>query len=89
MIGGFKKLFEDNGFSFAPNRFPEVYYDDYDKVKELYPEIKSDQDGTPDYLGVYIYQFKSGPKERSMHKEYGRFYCTFQRPDRKLSQNSY
>lgn len=63
-----KKLFTDNGFSFEPNRFPEVYYDDFNKVKEQYPEIKSDQDGTPDYLGVYIYHLKGGASKEPCRK---------------------
>jgi hypothetical protein len=63
-----KKLFTDNGFSFDPYRFPEVYYDDYDKVKELYPELKADQQETPDYLGVYIFHLKSGAKNEACGK---------------------
>jgi hypothetical protein len=51
-----KRLFEGNQYTFNPDRFPEVYYDDYDKVKEVFPWIETGHEGTPDYLGVYIYQ---------------------------------
>ena len=49
-----KDLFEDNGFTVE--RFPEVYYDTFDKACELWPSLKENQDeeDTPDYLGVYI-----------------------------------
>ncbi len=50
-----KDLFEDNGFTVE--RFPEVYYDTFDKACEVWPSLKENQeeDGTPDYLGCYIY----------------------------------
>jgi DNA-directed RNA polymerase specialized sigma24 family protein len=63
-----KKIFEQNGYSFYPNRFPEIYYDDYENVIEIYPELKNNQDGTPDYLGVYIYNFKGGGKKEPCRK---------------------
>ena len=49
-----KDLFEDNGFTVE--RFPEVYYDTFDKACEVWPSLKEnhDEEGTPDYLGVYI-----------------------------------
>ncbi len=50
-----KDLFEDNGFTVE--RFPEVYYDTFDKAREVWPkEFKNNnyEDDTPDYLGVYI-----------------------------------
>jgi len=51
-----KDLFEDNGFTVE--RFPEVYYDTFDKACEVWPSLKENQDeeGTPDYLGAYIYK---------------------------------
>jgi hypothetical protein len=45
-----KGIFEDNGFKI--DRFPEVYYDDYDNYKEFYGEIKHPSENI-DYLGVY------------------------------------
>jgi hypothetical protein len=60
-----KRLFEGNQYSFNPDRFPEVYYDDFDKVKENFPEIEHyrqyDECLNPDLLGVYIY-----PKNNSL-----------------------
>jgi hypothetical protein len=49
-----KDLFEDNGFTVE--RFPEVYYDTFDKACEVWPILKENkyEEGTPDYLGVYI-----------------------------------
>ncbi len=48
-----KDLFEDNGFTVE--RFPEVYYDTFDKACEVFPDLeKVIEEGTPDYLGVYI-----------------------------------
>lgn len=55
-----KKLFENNGYTFEPNRFPEVYYDDFDTVKDVFTWIESGHEGTPDYLGMYIYNFEKG-----------------------------
>jgi hypothetical protein len=55
-----KELFENNGYSFDPNRYPEVYYDEFEKVKEVFPWINNGQEGTPDALGVYIYNFENG-----------------------------
>ena len=45
-----KVIFEQNDFEI--NRFPEVYYDDYDNYEEIYGKIK-DPDENIDYLGVY------------------------------------
>jgi hypothetical protein len=49
-----KDLFEDNGFTVE--RFPEVYYDTFEKACEVWPflEENKDEEGIPDYLGVYI-----------------------------------
>ena len=51
-----KDLFVENGFTVE--RFPEVYYDTFDKACEVWPSLKEnqDEDGTPDYLGAYIYK---------------------------------
>jgi len=51
-----KDLFVENGFTVE--RFPEVYYDTFDKACEVWPSLKEnqDEDGTPDYLGVYKYK---------------------------------
>ena len=49
-----KDLFVENGFTF--DRFPEVYYDTFEKACEVWPLLKGNkyEEGTPDYLGVYI-----------------------------------
>ena len=47
-----KGIFEKNGFEI--NRFPEVYYDDYDNYEEIYGKIK-DPGENIDYLGVYTH----------------------------------
>lgn len=53
-----KEMFENNGFSFETDRFPEVYYDDYEVVIEKYPQLaskrKEEEEYTADDLGVYI-----------------------------------
>jgi hypothetical protein len=51
-----KDLFEENGFTVE--RFPEVYYDTFEKACEVWPSLKENQDEeeTPDYLGAYIYK---------------------------------
>jgi hypothetical protein len=51
-----KKLFEQNSFSFDPNRFPQVYYDTFDNACEVYPSIKkrNDDEKTADALAHYI-----------------------------------
>ena len=49
-----KDLFEDNGFTV--DRFPEVYYDTFEKACEVSGSLDKNNhgEGTPDYLGVYI-----------------------------------
>jgi hypothetical protein len=49
-----KDLFEDNGYTVE--RFPEVYYDTFDKACEVWDFLDkiNHEEGTPDYLGVYI-----------------------------------
>jgi len=64
-----KKLFEDNGYYFNSNRFPEVYYDEFDKSAEIFPSLLEPQhDGTPDYLGVYIDYFEAESENRACLK---------------------
>lgn len=53
-----KEVFEKNGFSFDPNRFPEVYYDDYDKVNPDDNHWNPDE-VNPDKLGIYRYKKSS------------------------------
>ena len=53
-----KDLFEDNGFTVE--RFPEVYYDTFEKACEVWPRLLEHRHNnedliTPDYLGMYIY----------------------------------
>ena len=52
-----KSLFKNNGFEIE--RFPEVYYDDYDNYKKIFGPIEKVQDNTPDYLGVYRYEIEN------------------------------
>jgi hypothetical protein len=47
-----KNLFVCNNFEI--NRFPEVYYDDYENFS-IDLDIDDQEEGTPDYLGVYFY----------------------------------
>lgn len=64
-----KKLFEDNGYYFNSNRFPEVYYDEFDRSAEIFPSLLEPQlDGTPDYLGVYLYNFEAEIENRACSK---------------------
>ena len=53
-----KEVFENNGFKFEPNRFPEVYYDDYDKVNPNHNQWNLDE-VDPDKLGIYRYETSS------------------------------
>jgi hypothetical protein len=67
-----KKLFENNGYTFDPNRFPEVYYDDFQMLDEIfrfsknphYVDLSKRTDDNyanvePDALGYYIPAFAS------------------------------
>ncbi|MBM3163824.1 MAG: hypothetical protein FJZ80_00050 [Bacteroidetes bacterium] len=49
-----KDLFTENGYTV--DRFPEVYYDTFENACEVWPFLKGNkyEEGTPDYLGVYI-----------------------------------
>lgn len=53
-----KEVFEKNGFSFDPNRFPEVYYDDYEKVNPDDNHWNPDNIN-PDVFGIYIYRYET------------------------------
>lgn len=53
-----KEVFENNGFKFEPNRFPEVYYDDYDKIN-LDNNHWNPDEVNPDKLGIYRYKKSS------------------------------
>jgi hypothetical protein len=55
-INQLKDLFEGNGYIL--DRFPEVYYDDYDKLS-FDKNLESQEEDTPDYLAVYFYEFES------------------------------
>jgi hypothetical protein len=59
-----KSVFERNGYEFKPNRFPEVYYADFNEVKDLFPENNYNEDNTPDYLGCYFDFFKQLPASK-------------------------
>lgn len=50
-----KKLFEENGYVFNPDRFPEVYYIDYEVYQQRYPEHETEDQESIDYLGVYVF----------------------------------
>ncbi len=66
-----KAIYEKNNYKFKPDRFPEIYYDDFHKVLEEFSfnlfEHNEDSDGNPDYLGVYIpkYEWLYGYRESS------------------------
>jgi|GEM_PF-1992546 len=54
-----KEIFEKNGYSFVPNRFPEVYYCDVKEINARLPELPRDDQMTIDYLGLYFDFFPS------------------------------
>lgn len=56
-----KSIFEKNGYAFDPNRFPEVYYADFEEVQDLFPEKQREEVGDPDALGYYFDFFKHVP----------------------------
>lgn len=53
-----KELFTRNGYKFMPDRFPKVYYTDFENYKKVYPVHEDANDNTPDYLGVYKYSYE-------------------------------
>lgn len=53
-----KNLFASNGFVFNPDRFPEVYFTDFENYRKYYPEFELGPEGTPDYLGIYRFGFR-------------------------------
>jgi hypothetical protein len=48
------EVFEKNGYSFQANRFPEVYYCDFNEVKDYISSESWREVITPDELGVYF-----------------------------------
>lgn len=59
MISLKKEIFEENGYSFDPNRFPEVYYCEVKEIKRHLPEDRRVDEMNPDYLGLYFDFFPS------------------------------
>lgn len=59
-----KSTFEKNGYAFDPNRFPEVYYADFEEVQDLFPEKQREEVGDPDALGYYFDFFKQVPASK-------------------------
>ena len=59
-----KSTFEKNGYAFTPNRFPEVYYVDFEEVKDLFPEKQREEVIDPDALGYYFDFFKQVPASK-------------------------
>lgn len=59
MISLKKDIFEKNGYSFGPNRFPEVYYCEVKEIKRHLPEDRRVDEMNPDYLGLYFDFFPS------------------------------
>jgi len=53
-MNGLKSIFEKNGYAFDPNRFPEVYYADFEEVEDLIPEKHREYIVNPDALGYYF-----------------------------------
>ena len=49
-----KSIFEKNGYAFKPNRFPEVYYANFEEVEDLFPEKHREDIVNPDALGYYF-----------------------------------
>ncbi|MEX0596821.1 MAG: hypothetical protein WD512_09990 [Candidatus Paceibacterota bacterium] len=45
------------GFEFRPDRFPEVYYVEYEEFKSHCEVIGNRDEGTIDYLGVYVNRY--------------------------------
>lgn len=63
-----KDLYEDNGFTVE--RFPEVYYDTFEKACEVWSSLLDHRHNhedliTPDYLGMYIYNCGASIKDPS------------------------
>jgi hypothetical protein len=55
-MGWLKDIFQDNGF--VIDRFPEVYYDTFKNASKVYPNLEQHiNEDTPDYLGVYIFEY--------------------------------
>jgi hypothetical protein len=53
-----RHLFADNNL--VTDRFPEVYYDDIEAYEQLFGKIENtEEEITPDYLGVYQYSYDS------------------------------
>jgi hypothetical protein len=53
-----RKIFNENGLMVG--RYPEIYYDDFDTACKIFPSLLNmshEEEGNPDYLGVYIYDF--------------------------------
>ena len=59
-----KSVFEKNGYAFNPNRFPEVYYADFNEVEDLFPEKHQEDFVNPDALGYYFDFFKQVPASK-------------------------
>ena len=49
-----KSIFEKNGYAINSNRFPEVYYADFEEVEDLFPEKQREDIVDPDALGYYF-----------------------------------
>jgi hypothetical protein len=52
-----RQLFSENNL--VTDRFPEVYYDDIKNYETLFGLFEATNEDTPDYLGVYHYDFES------------------------------
>jgi hypothetical protein len=63
-MNGLKSIFEKNGYGFTPNRFPEVYYADFEEVEDLFPEKQKEELIDPDALGYYFDFFKQLPANK-------------------------
>lgn len=59
-----KSIFENNGYAFNPNRFPEVYYADFEEVEDLFPEKQREEIVDPDALGYYFDFFNQVPASK-------------------------
>jgi hypothetical protein len=67
-----KKLFENSGYLFNPNRFPEIYYENYDVIRPnlgTHLVVQQEITNNPDYLGVYLFVVNNGEDDWVESKE--------------------
>lgn len=60
-----ESIFKPNKYSFSPDRFPEVYYQDFHEFQFDKFELGK-EDGNPDYLGVYCFDLDQNSDSSSL-----------------------